>query len=356
MNCCCKIFWSILGASSSKRPRLESQFEEGIVDGDLVARVSRFALYYLKGDNFKRSAIPLTQRLAMTFRHGENANIKQNEEIRIRSLHDNDFDVPTRVVRIIEELDAIILESRGKDLCDKDLVSGAVEPLKGMRYLLVIFYYCIYYLKQNIRASSLKVEWFQMGFSIMHGQGNHQSLSMGIISSDITPRLRFVGSSGSFKGDSGGSCWNDNGNLIGMQVEVEKVAHTTDKKGQPACPASGGRYYIVSITSIRAHILVILIYFHIIQPIFDFRICCQQSRKPVITTNKPNVIPQLNYVFIFKVIVQLNAKHLADSVNKPYTVILDMVMRSKCLPQVIRKLKSVLFICPASSKMRKIHC
>ncbi|CAD6189275.1 unnamed protein product [Caenorhabditis auriculariae] len=107
------------------------------IDGDLAAYVGRFALYYnVKGDNYKRCAVPLTPRLAATCRHGENIAIKE-------------------------------------------------------------------------------------------------------------------GTSGSFKGDSGGGCWDVDGRLIGMQIAVEKVPHTRDN-GRPASPAVGGRCLIVPVIAIEA--------------------------------------------------------------------------------------------------------
>lgn len=108
-----------------------------------------------------------------------------------------------------------------------------------------------------------------MGYSIIHDKTNHQSLSTGIIASDITRRMRYTGSSGSFKGDSGGSCWNKDGQLMGMQVEVEKVPHTKDDKGRPASPASGSRCCIVAIRDILGHIQVILTD-NFMQTIFGF--------------------------------------------------------------------------------------
>ena len=114
-----------------------------------------------------------------------------------------------------------------------------------------------------------------MGYSILHEKTSHQSLSTGIIVSDVTRRLRYMGSSGSFKGDSGGSCWNENGQLIGMQVEVQKVPHTQDEKGRPASPASGGRCCIVAMISILHHIQVILTD-NSCKQFSDFRICCHR--------------------------------------------------------------------------------
>lgn len=81
--------------------------------------------------------------------------------------------------------------------------------------------------------------------------------------------MRYTGSSGSFKGDSGGSCWNEDGQLMGMQVEVEKVPHTKDDKGRPASPASGGRCCIVAIHHILGFIQVILTD-NFMQTIFGF--------------------------------------------------------------------------------------
>ncbi|CAB3397125.1 unnamed protein product [Caenorhabditis bovis] len=219
-----------VGVTNLKKREIDPESQEILVDGDLAASIGRYALYYnVKKDNYKRSAIPLTPRLAATFRHGDNKSIEIGDEIVIRSWSDEQRKVTTHVVKIIEELDAIILESDGADLCDKDLISNATIPRKGMQYLL-------------------------MGYSILHEKTSHQSLSTGIIVSDATRRLRYMGSSGSFKGDSGGSCWDENGQLIGMQIEVEKVPHTKDDKGRPASPASGGRCCIVAMRDIFGHI------------------------------------------------------------------------------------------------------
>ncbi|CAI2323978.1 unnamed protein product [Caenorhabditis sp. 36 PRJEB53466] len=219
-----------LGATNPKKRKIEPESQELPVDGDLAASIGRYALYYnVKKDNYKRSAIPLTPRLAATFRHGDNKSIEIGDEIVIRSWSDEKLKVSTRAVKIVEELDTIILESDGADLCHKDLISNSILPRKGMQYLM-------------------------MGYSILHEKTSHQSLSTGIIVSDVTRRLRYTGSSGSFKGDSGGSCWNENGQLIGMQIEVQKRPHTQDEKGRPASPASGGRCCIVAIISILANI------------------------------------------------------------------------------------------------------
>lgn len=108
--------------------------EELPVDGDLAALIGRYALYYMKDDNYKRSAIPLTLRLAVTFRHGENKSIKIGDKIIIRSWSNEKFKVSTSAVKFIEELDTIILQSDGADLCDKDFVFNSIEPQKEMRY------------------------------------------------------------------------------------------------------------------------------------------------------------------------------------------------------------------------------
>uniref|UniRef100_A0A8R1I349 Uncharacterized protein n=1 Tax=Caenorhabditis japonica TaxID=281687 RepID=A0A8R1I349_CAEJA len=209
---------SILGATNPKKRKIEPESQELPVDGDLAASIGRYALYYnVKKDNYKRSAIPLTPRLAATFRHGDNKSIEIGDKIVIRSWSDEKLKVSTRVVKIVEELDTIILESDGADLCHKDLISNSILPRKGMQYLM-------------------------MGYSILHEKTSYQSLSTGIIVSEVTRRLRYTGSSGSFKGGSGGSCWNENGQLIGMQIEAQKVPHTQE------------RCSIVAIISILAHI------------------------------------------------------------------------------------------------------
>ncbi|CAB3397126.1 unnamed protein product [Caenorhabditis bovis] len=212
-----------------RKRKINPESQEISVDGDLAASIRRYAFYYYVMDNYKRSAIPLTPRLAATFRHRDNIFIEIGDEIIIHSWSDKQLKALTRVVKIIEELDTIILESDRVEFCDKDLIANATIPRKGMQYLL-------------------------MGYSILHEKTSHQSLSTGIIVSDATRRLRYMGSSGSFKGDSGGSCWDENGQLIGMQIEVEKVPHTKDDKGRPASPASGGRCCIVAMRDIFGHI------------------------------------------------------------------------------------------------------
>ncbi|CAJ0931805.1 unnamed protein product, partial [Mesorhabditis belari] len=214
------------GATNPKRQKLDPAPEQLLVDGDLAASIGQYALFYnVKSDDYKRCAIPLSTKLAATFQHGENKKIKIDDEIVIRSWSDEKFNVKTRVVRIIEELDVIILKSDEKDLCNQSLPLSPVPPQKGMEYLM-------------------------MGFSILHNKTSHLSLSAGIIASDVKRRFRYTGSSGSFKGDSGGGCWNKKGQLIGMQVEVEKVGHTKDDKGRPASPACGGRCCIVAVYDI----------------------------------------------------------------------------------------------------------
>lgn len=148
---------SILGATK----RIEPEVKELPVDGDLAASVGRYALYYVRDDNYKRCVIPLTTRLAATFRHGENKSIKKGDEIVIRSWSDKKFEVSTRAVKFIEELDTIILQSDGVDLCDKDLVFNSIEPRKGMHYLLVIFYQIKYFLNYL-----LKVHFFRWGIQL----------------------------------------------------------------------------------------------------------------------------------------------------------------------------------------------
>lgn len=130
-------------------------------------------------------------------------------------------------------MDTIILESNGADICDADLISNAPLPRKGMKYMM-------------------------MGYSVLHGKTSHQSLSTGIIISDVARNCRYTGSSGSFKGDSGASCWDESGKLFGMQTEVQKVAHTREENERPASPASGGRCRIVAISHLLSAILEFL--------------------------------------------------------------------------------------------------
>ncbi|UMM22583.1 hypothetical protein L5515_003724 [Caenorhabditis briggsae] len=213
-----------------KKRKLDPYSEQLAVNGDLAASIGRYALYYnVKRDNYKRCAIPLTPRLAATFHHGENKSIKIGDEIVIHSWLDKNLKVATRAVKIMEEYDTIILQADGEHLSDKDFITSSGYPQKGMKYLL-------------------------MGFSIIHEKTSHLLLSSGIIATEVTRRLRYTGSSGTFKGDSGGGCWSEDGHLIGMQIGVEKVPHTKDTNGRPASPASGGRCCIIAIRDILGHI------------------------------------------------------------------------------------------------------
>ncbi|CAD6193737.1 unnamed protein product [Caenorhabditis auriculariae] len=221
------------GPTSRKRQKIDPELEPLPVDGDLVSQIRQYAWFYTKGDNFKRSAIPITKDLAITYRHGENKNYLKGDSIKLSSYQNQKMVVDTCVVLVDEALDLIVLQTKSAELCERDLIKEAVEPHRGMKYTL-------------------------MGYSVIHGGTSHISFSAGIISSDITSRLRFLGSSGSFKGDSGGSCWSEDGKLIGMQVETELVPHTKDNNGRPSSPASGGRCGIIPITNIHSIILKLL--------------------------------------------------------------------------------------------------
>ncbi|CAD6198122.1 unnamed protein product [Caenorhabditis auriculariae] len=221
------------GPTFRKRRRIYMDSEPLPVDRDIISRIGKYSWFYTKEDNLKRSAIPVTRYLAITYRHGENKHFVNGDCIRLSSYKNQKVIVDSYVVLVDDSLDLIVLQSKSAELCNRDLILEAAEPERGMPYIL-------------------------MGYSVVHGRTSHISFSAGIISSDITSRLRFLGSSGSFKGDSGGSCWSDDGRLIGMQIEIEKIPHATDKNGRPASPASGGRCGIIPITKIHPLILKFL--------------------------------------------------------------------------------------------------
>lgn len=122
-----------------------------------------------------------------------------------------------------------------------------------------------------------------MGLSIYHTGQHHLSLATGIIASRLTGRMRYIGTSGSFKGHSGASCWADDGTLLGMQVEVEKVPHTMNG-GRPASSACGGRCGIVPVhvLGLRIRVRSNCVRFFIKNNYLDFRTCCRRS--PTMTT------------------------------------------------------------------------
>ncbi|CAB3397124.1 unnamed protein product [Caenorhabditis bovis] len=213
-----------------KRQRIDEEPERLPVDGDIVSQIRRYAWFFTRGDSLKRSAIPVTKNIAITVRHEANNTISIGDSIALTSYQNHEVVVDTSVILIDESLDFVALQSKAVEFCDRDLLLDAVNPIRGMKYLL-------------------------MGYSVIHGSTSHISFSTGIISSDITPRCRYLGSSRVFKGDRGGSCWDDAGRFIGMQVEAEVVPHTRDNNGRPGSPATGGRCGIIPITCIRTRLL-----------------------------------------------------------------------------------------------------
>lgn len=211
--------------TSRKRRKIDMDLAPQPLDGDTISLISKYAWFYTKRDNLKRSAIPVSRNLAITYRHGENKHLVNGDYIRLSSYQDQEVIVDSYVVLVDESLDLIVLQSKSVELCNRELILESVEPRRGMPYIL-------------------------MGYSVVYGGTSHISFSAGIISSDLTKRLRYLGSSGSFYGDSGGSCWSNGGRLIGMQVETENVPLTTDRDGRSTSPASGGRCEIVSISCI----------------------------------------------------------------------------------------------------------
>ncbi|CAI4223987.1 unnamed protein product [Auanema sp. JU1783] len=119
-----------------KKCKIDS--EQFPVDGDLAAFIGQYALfYYWKDDNNKKSAIPLTTSLAATFRQGRKKELKIDDQFEIHSWADKEFKVATRVVRILEDLDTIVLQSNVK-LCNVDHIIDSAIPKKGMRSVIVV--------------------------------------------------------------------------------------------------------------------------------------------------------------------------------------------------------------------------
>ncbi|KAE9549362.1 hypothetical protein FO519_007419, partial [Halicephalobus sp. NKZ332] len=77
--------FDIAGPITRKRQRMDPELEPLPVDGDLISRIYPYALFYLKEENMKRSAIPVTKTLAITFRHGENKKLVNGDVIRLQS-------------------------------------------------------------------------------------------------------------------------------------------------------------------------------------------------------------------------------------------------------------------------------
>ncbi|CAD5221794.1 unnamed protein product [Bursaphelenchus okinawaensis] len=212
----------------SKRPRIEEVLQCQPLDMSLYERVKEYALYFQRDFLTKVSVVPLAPRLAATYRHGSNSNIKIGDTLTVRSVSNDQLAVEAKVIRLIDELDTIVMDTE-HDICDQEFIVCAGLPRKGQLYLM-------------------------MGFSIFHTGHNHQSVSMGIIASGVNRRKRYIGTSGSFHGDSGAGCWSQEGRLIGMQVEVERVPLETDHNQQPSVLATGGRCGIIALEYIRLHI------------------------------------------------------------------------------------------------------
>lgn len=104
----------------------------------MAARVRPFARYFCKG-NKRKCVTPLTTHLAVTCRHGDNNTLKEGDEVEVRAWDNAAFSVMARVVRIIDDLDAIILRSDGAALCDENLLFEASVPRMGLEYLMVCF-------------------------------------------------------------------------------------------------------------------------------------------------------------------------------------------------------------------------
>ncbi|UMM27769.1 hypothetical protein L5515_010918 [Caenorhabditis briggsae] len=196
------------GATSRKRQMIDREVESILLDGDLAFRISQHAWYYTKGDNLKRSAIPVAKYLSITYRRGENKNLVEGDSIKLFSYKNQQVVVDTRVVLVHDAHDLVVLQSESAELCDRNLFLEEVEPKKGMKSVL-------------------------MSYSVIRGDASHLSFSTGTISSDISSRMRFLGSSSSYEGNTGGSCWSEDGKLIGMQVEAD----TTDSNGRQAFPS-----------------------------------------------------------------------------------------------------------------------
>lgn len=87
----------------------------------------------------KRSAVPVAPNLAITFRHGENKKLVKDDIIKLCSYQNQQVDVDTRVALINDSLDLVVLQSESTKLCDRNLLLEALEPKKGMKYVMVGF-------------------------------------------------------------------------------------------------------------------------------------------------------------------------------------------------------------------------
>lgn len=127
----------VLGPTSRKRRRIDMDLEPLPVDGDIVSRIGQYSWFYTKGDNLKRSAIPVTRYLAITYRHGENKHFVNGDCIRLSSYQNQEVIVDSYVVLVDDFLDLIVLQSKSAELCNRDLILEAVEPKRGMPYISV---------------------------------------------------------------------------------------------------------------------------------------------------------------------------------------------------------------------------
>uniref|UniRef100_A0A1I7TJ20 FHA domain-containing protein n=1 Tax=Caenorhabditis tropicalis TaxID=1561998 RepID=A0A1I7TJ20_9PELO len=201
------------GAPKPKRQKVEPDMKDLPVDGDILAEVQQYCLYFIVDDFCKRNVVPLTPRLAATSRSGENLSFEIGDVISIYSSFDKKFKVTASVVKCIDMLDIIILQSLDADFCKKNLVFNSTIPEIGTKNL-------------------------QMGYSVDDLGIDHHLLSTGVVASHWT-LTRYTGSTCFYNG--GASCWDENEHLMGIQVEVGEEQHDT---GTPYT-ASGGRCCIV---------------------------------------------------------------------------------------------------------------
>lgn len=120
-----------------KKQKEDSVFEQLPIDGDLIKAISSHAWFYKTEDNMMKSAIPVTPNLALTFRHGENKKLIKGDIVKLWSYQNQQLSVTTRVVLINDLIDLIVLQSESLNICDRNVLLEALEPKKGMKYVMV---------------------------------------------------------------------------------------------------------------------------------------------------------------------------------------------------------------------------
>uniref|UniRef100_A0AC34RLB5 Uncharacterized protein n=2 Tax=Panagrolaimus sp. JU765 TaxID=591449 RepID=A0AC34RLB5_9BILA len=212
----------------AKRRKMDEQIMPNPQDLDWFNSLKKFALYYEGERGVKRAITPITRDIAVTYAHGSHDKdwVRQTKEkpINVKCFYDDSYSVPAKAVLRSDGPDIVILKAEGEFL---SFHPGMSSPRIGMRYLM-------------------------MGF--IGDKENPLKLNVGSVVQEKSCG-RFVGSSGSCKGESGAGFWNTEGKVIGMNTAVEfceVFPREVNQKTKQYVYASGGSTRFISVDVIAS--------------------------------------------------------------------------------------------------------